>query len=140
MGTVVSIEHARQRRAQQDAVHEEPEHYTEEEELESWKLYVRQTWRPVRDVKRGAVSAVFKVAYRDSDQGADWLQACPMDLITAALPAQWDARNLEAAACLTELFLRYLYGTGLISEADKRFQQEWLKDAKATLTGLLKRA
>jgi len=134
MGTVVNIQRAK------EAVHEAPERYTEEEELESWKLYVRQSWRPVRDVKRGAVGAVFKVAYRDSDQGTDWLKACPIDLITAALPTKWDAGHLEAATYLTQLFFDYLYRTGLISEADKNFQHEWANAAKETLAGILKRA
>jgi hypothetical protein len=141
MGTVVSIQHAKQKSKRkqrpEQAQQEAPEHYTEEEELESWKLYVRQSWRPVRDVKRGAVGAVFKVAYRDSEQGTDWLKACPIDLVSAALPSTWDAQNLDAATYLTQLFLDYLWRTGLISEQDKNFQHQWSYAARDTLAALL---
>lgn len=137
MGTVVSLERAKQQRAEKET---QPEQYTEEEELESWKLYVRQSWRPVRDVKRGAVGALFKVAYRDSDQGTDWLKVCPIDLISAALPSTWDAQNLKAATYLTQLFFDYLWRTGLISEDDKNFQHQWSYAAKDTLHQLLLRA
>lgn len=141
MGTVVSFERAKKQQAEtQTETQTQPAHYTEQEELESWKHYVRQNWRPVRDVKRGAVGALFKVAYRDSDRGTDWLKACPIDLVTAALPSRWDAQNLDAATYLTQLFFDYLWRTGLISEDDKNFQHQWSYTARDTLAAILARA
>lgn len=132
MGQVVEMAEFKRARGTQVAP-------SEDELVAHWVSYVKRSWRPVRGVKRGAVKAVMRVAYRESDHGREWTKPCPIDLVAAALPREWSQGNLKWATYLSMLLWDYLWRIGEISEADKEFCFTWTYKARDHMQGLLDR-
>lgn len=138
MGQVVSMKAFKQAQAVQ--AEPAPDGFeSEQDAVDQWATYVRRSWRPVRGVKRGAVKAVMRIAWRASDEGKDWMKVVPIDLVMAGLPPRWTAENVHWATYLATLLWDYLWRLGDITEAEKKFAFAWCDKAEQELLDLLKR-
>lgn len=147
MGEVVSLNDARAARQlrEQQEVHAEIRAaiargegcpWSEEELVEDWSRHVKRSWRPRRGIKRGCIKRVMRTAYREGDQGTDWIKVCPLDLILVALPREYGEDNVEAATYLTMLLFDYLWRIAAISGEDKAFAFEWSRKSEAHLLSI----